>query len=123
MTLSLAFVLLSVALPLIAAAPSSEASSACTGTISSMSDVSSAVQCTTVNINSFTVPAGETFELTLEDDTTVNMSKSNSPLGARPVLTVVIFTVGDVTFGNQTWDGPLFEVKCVDHTNLLILHI
>ncbi|KAA1474608.1 endo-polygalacturonase PG1 [Dentipellis sp. KUC8613] len=65
---------------------------ACTGTISSMDDVSSAVECTTVNINSFTVPAGETFLLELADSTTVNMQ-------------------GDVSFGNKTWAGPLFQVK------------
>lgn len=57
-----------------------------------MSDVSAAVKCTTVNINSFTVPAGETFNLSLEDNTTVNM-------------------LGDITFGNKTWDGPLFQVS------------
>ncbi|GJE86370.1 glycoside hydrolase family 28 protein [Phanerochaete sordida] len=87
MALSIAFVLLSVALPLVAAAPS-----ACTGTISSMSDVAAAVKCTTVNINAFTVPAGETFNLSLEDGTTVNM-------------------LGDVTFGEKNWDGPLFQVS------------
>ncbi|THH19332.1 hypothetical protein EW146_g1805 [Bondarzewia mesenterica] len=45
----------------------------CTGTISSLDDVDGAVACTTVNINSFTVPAGETFNLELADGTTVNM--------------------------------------------------
>ncbi|TFY77220.1 hypothetical protein EWM64_g6790 [Hericium alpestre] len=64
----------------------------CTGTISSMDDVDDAVKCTTVNINSFTVPAGETFNLDLADSTTVNMQ-------------------GDVTFGNKTWDGPLFQIS------------
>ena len=77
MALSLGFVLLSVALPYALAAPQPRA---CTGTISSLSDVSSAVECTTVNINSFTVPAGETFELDLADGTTVNMSERRCPL-------------------------------------------
>ena len=55
------------------AAPQAAASSSCVGTISSLSDVSTAVQCTTVNINAFTVPAGETFNLDLLDGTTVNV--------------------------------------------------
>ena len=70
MALSLALVLLSVALPPVLAAPSARA---CTGTISSLDDVSAAVECTTVNINSFTVPAGETFNLELATGTTVNV--------------------------------------------------
>ncbi len=45
----------------------------CTGTISSLSDVSDAITCTTVNIESFTVPAGMTFNLELATGTTVNM--------------------------------------------------
>ncbi|KAI0795738.1 endo-polygalacturonase PG1 [Abortiporus biennis] len=68
------------------------AASDCTGTISSLDDVDDAVACTTVNINSFTVPAGETFNLDLAKGTTVNM-------------------LGDVTFGNKTWAGPLFQVS------------
>ncbi|KAI0332225.1 endo-polygalacturonase PG1 [Cubamyces sp. BRFM 1775] len=73
----------------IVAAP---AASDCTGTISSLDDVSAAVKCTTVNINSFTVPAGETFNLDLADGTTVNMQ-------------------GDVTFAVKDWEGPLFQVS------------
>jgi len=73
----------------IVAAP---ASSDCTGTISSLDDVDDAVACTTVNINSFTVPAGETFNLELLEGTTVNME-------------------GDVTFAVKNWDGPLFQVS------------
>ncbi len=52
------------------------AASDCTGTISSLDDVDAAVKCTTVNINSFTVPAGKTFDLKLADSTTVNLSAS-----------------------------------------------
>lgn len=48
----------------------------CTGTISSLNDVAAAVKCTTVNINSFTVPAGQTFSLSLASGSTVNMCKS-----------------------------------------------
>lgn len=67
-------------------------SSSCIGTISSLNDVSSAVQCTTVNINAFTVPAGKTFGLQLLDGTTVNV-------------------LGEIKFGNMSWAGPLFEVR------------
>lgn len=52
------------------------AASACTGSISSLDDVAAAVKCTTVNINSFTVPAGVTFDLSLLSGTTVNMRTS-----------------------------------------------
>ena len=45
----------------------------CVGTISSLSDVSAAIQCPTVNINAFTVPAGKTFSLDLLQGTTVNV--------------------------------------------------
>jgi len=54
-------------------AASAASGSSCVGTISSLNDVSSAVKCTTVNINPFTVPAGKTFMLTLLDGTTVNV--------------------------------------------------
>ncbi|KAI0030875.1 endo-polygalacturonase PG1 [Vararia minispora EC-137] len=67
-------------------------STSCTGTISSFSDVASAVKCTTVNINAFTVPAGSTLNLALLDGTTVNM-------------------LGDVTFGQLAWAGPLFQIS------------
>jgi galacturan 1,4-alpha-galacturonidase len=66
-------------------------SSSCIGTISSLDDVSSAIECTTVNINAFTVPAGQTFKLQLLDGTTVNV-------------------LGEIQFGNMSWAGPLFEV-------------
>ncbi|KAF9225462.1 glycoside hydrolase family 28 protein [Gyrodon lividus] len=75
-----------------APAPDHKSSSGCIGTISSLSDVSTAVLCTTVNINAFTVPAGETFNLDLLDGTTVNV-------------------LGEIQFGNMSWAGPLFEVK------------
>lgn len=66
--------------------------SSCVGTISSLDDVAAAVKCTTVNINSFIVPAGKTFDLSLAAGTTVNLN-------------------GDVSFGNQTWAGPLFQIS------------
>ncbi|EIW78097.1 hypothetical protein CONPUDRAFT_75768 [Coniophora puteana RWD-64-598 SS2] len=90
----LAWTALVALVPYVLAAP---ASSDCTGTISSLDDVADAVQCTTVNINSFTVPAGETFSLSLLQGTTVNMQ-------------------GNVAFGNETWSGPLFEVTGDDIT-------
>lgn len=65
-----AFVIFAAAIPCILG---TKQGTACTGTISSLDDVDDAVECTTVNINSFTVPAGETFNLDLADGTTVNM--------------------------------------------------
>ena len=64
------FVIFAAVVPSISGA---KQGTACTGTISSLDDVDAAVECTTVNINSFTVPAGETFNLDLADGTTVNM--------------------------------------------------
>ncbi|TFY82768.1 hypothetical protein EWM64_g1244 [Hericium alpestre] len=84
----------------------------CTGTISSMDDVDDAVKCTTVNINSFTVPAGETFNLDLADSTTVNMRKPLMHFFFLPLRSLATdFSEGDVTFGNKTWDGPLFQIS------------
>lgn len=85
-------------------------SSDCTGSISSLDDVDDAVACTTVNINSFTVPAGETFNLDLLTGTTVNMCAWLAP-SICPAYLVDLLIVGDVTFGNKTWAGPLFQVR------------
>ncbi|CAE6451918.1 unnamed protein product [Rhizoctonia solani] len=63
----------------------------CTGTISSLDDVADAIKCTTININSFTVPAGKTFQLDAPSGATVNL-------------------LGDVTFGVSAWAGPLFQL-------------
>lgn len=59
---------------LAAAINAAPAASDCTGTISSLDDVAAAVKCTTVVINSFTVPAGKTFDLNLASGSTVTMS-------------------------------------------------
>ncbi|KAB5596014.1 hypothetical protein CTheo_531 [Ceratobasidium theobromae] len=64
----------------------------CVGTISSMDDVAEAVKCKTVNLNGFTVPPNVTLNLSLLDNTTVNM-------------------LGNVTFGVFNWAGPLFQVS------------
>ncbi|KIJ46056.1 glycoside hydrolase family 28 protein [Sphaerobolus stellatus SS14] len=77
---------------LTAARPPSEIAKRCTGTISSLNDVTNAVACTTVNINAFTVPAGSTFNLDLLDGTTVNLN-------------------GNIAFGNVSWAGPLFQIS------------
>ncbi|RPD61569.1 endo-polygalacturonase PG1 [Lentinus tigrinus ALCF2SS1-7] len=95
--MSSTFLRLSALLVLAGAVVARPAARACTGTISSLDDVDDAVDCTTVNINSFTVPAGETFNLDLADGTTVNM-------------------LGDVTFAVKNWDGPLFQVSGKDIT-------
>ncbi|KAG2366110.1 glycoside hydrolase family 28 protein [Suillus spraguei] len=90
------FPLLALYLLVVAVAASSRSNS-CIGTISSLDDVSSAIQCTTVNINAFTVPAGQQFKLQLLDGTTVNV-------------------LGEVQFGNASWGGPLFSVSGNDIT-------
>nr|VWO98595.1 Exopolygalacturonase (ExoPG) (EC (Galacturan 1,4-alpha-galacturonidase) (Poly(1,4-alpha-D-galacturonide)galacturonohydrolase) [Ganoderma boninense] len=86
------FLGLAALLALVGAVVAAPAASDCTGTISSLDDVDDAVKCTTVVINSFTVPAGETLNLNLAQGTTVNME-------------------GDVTFAVKNWDGPLFQVS------------
>ena len=72
------------AIPIVLAAKRGEA---CIGRISSMSDVQTAVRCTTVSINAFTVPAGHTFDLSLADGTTVNLRASLSVSHLLPDLT------------------------------------
>ena len=74
-----AFLRLAALLAVVQAVFAAPAATDCTGSISSLDDVDDAVKCTTVNINMFTVPAGETFNLDLADGTTVNMSASPTP--------------------------------------------
>ncbi|KAL5507213.1 hypothetical protein ACEPAH_6669 [Sanghuangporus vaninii] len=74
------------------AATGTKAASDCTATINSLDDVSAAKECTTVNINGFTVPAGEGFSLSLASGSIVNLS-------------------GDILFGNKSWSGPLFTIS------------
>ncbi|TFK74072.1 polygalacturonase [Pluteus cervinus] len=64
----------------------------CIGEISSLDDVPTAQTCSTVNINSFTVPPGVGFTLNLTNGATVNLN-------------------GNVLFGNMSWSGPLFTVS------------
>ncbi|EPQ57695.1 hypothetical protein GLOTRDRAFT_104965 [Gloeophyllum trabeum ATCC 11539] len=85
-------VLSSIFLAGAAAAARVPRSADCTGTISSLDDVSSAQKCSTVNINGFTVPGGQGFTLSLVDGATVNLK-------------------GDVLFGNKSWAGPLFTIS------------
>ena len=77
-----AFLRIAALLAIAQAVLAAPAATDCTGTISSLDDVAAAVKCTTVNINSFTVPAGETFNLALADGTTVNM-RASSPSHPR----------------------------------------
>lgn len=67
---------------LLSALLATSAKAACTATINSLSDVSAASSCTTVNINGFTVPAGEGFTLSLASGTTVNLSEFHAFLTA-----------------------------------------
>ena len=86
------------------------ASQACTGTINSLSDVSTAVKCTTVNINGFTVPGGEGFSLSLLSGTTVNLSEYLAvPTMSKPLL--IFLLDGNILFGNKSWAGPLFTIS------------
>ncbi|KAB5590037.1 putative effector protein/Endo-polygalacturonase [Ceratobasidium theobromae] len=63
-----------VALPaILSSAAPAKPGNICTGTISSLDDVSGAQKCTNININPFTVPAGKTFTLSLLPGTTVNL--------------------------------------------------
>ncbi|KAG8951553.1 hypothetical protein FRC04_005839, partial [Tulasnella sp. 424] len=78
-------------LALTVSATASPASKRCTGTIASLDDVAAAIKCTTINISSFTVPGGSTFDLELASGTTVNL-------------------LGDITFGVSNWAGPLFQI-------------
>ena len=80
----------------------------CTATINSLDDVSGAKDCLTVNINGFTVPAGEGFTLELATGATVNMSTYIPAINCMPLSN---YTVGDVLFGNKSWAGPLFTVS------------
>ncbi|BGP43282.1 hypothetical protein JCM10449v2_007311 [Rhodotorula kratochvilovae] len=64
----------------------------CTGTIALLNDVAASVKCATVNIKSFTVPAGKTFELDLADGAVVNLK-------------------GDLKFGTKNWEGPLMLIE------------
>jgi polygalacturonase len=84
---------------------------ACVGTISSLDDVAGAITCTTININSFTVPAGKTFSLALADKTTVNLCKSDQSFNSSFIH---LLLVGDITFGTKNWAGPLFQVTGKD---------
>ncbi|PPQ90560.1 LOW QUALITY PROTEIN: hypothetical protein CVT25_015874 [Psilocybe cyanescens] len=70
------------------------ANAACSATINSLSDVADAVKCTSITLNGFTVPAGQGLSLSLASGTTVTMN-------------------GDISFGNKSWDGPLFTVRSV----------
>ncbi|KAJ7927792.1 glycoside hydrolase [Mycena leptocephala] len=64
----------------------------CTGMISSLADVAAAQVCTTIIINSFTVPGGQTFTINAAASATITMA-------------------GDVTFGFAEWAGPLMLVS------------
>ncbi|KAJ7290605.1 pectin lyase fold/virulence factor [Mycena rebaudengoi] len=64
----------------------------CTGTISSLADVAAAQVCTTIILNSFTVPGGQTFTINAATGATITMA-------------------GDITFGFAEWAGPLMLVS------------
>ncbi|KAI6025161.1 glycoside hydrolase family 28 protein [Pisolithus microcarpus 441] len=84
-------------LSILTLASATSAGSDCTGVIQSLNDVTSAVQCKTVNINGFTVPSDQPFVLNLLNGTTVNVN-------------------GDITFSDGFTKGPLFTVTGNDIT-------
>jgi hypothetical protein len=98
----------------------SVAVSACTGTISSLSDVTAAVACTTINVNGFTVPAGSTFTLSLLAETTVNIRKDPPSFSHR--LNSRTCLVGDISFGEKLWAGPLFSIRFASFLMFLLFH-
>ncbi|KAG6861908.1 hypothetical protein C0995_009858 [Termitomyces sp. Mi166 len=88
---------------------------ACTGTINSLADVSAAVACKTVNINSFTVPGGQALTLDLMDGSTVNLTGPPLPVSLMSPLpadmdskrSVVVNGNGHIFDGGGPfyWDG------------------
>ena len=60
---------------LISASPTRKRGADCTSTVDSIDDASSVGDCTTVVINAFTVPAGETLTLDFADGSTVSVSE------------------------------------------------
>ncbi|SCZ89111.1 BZ3500_MvSof-1268-A1-R1_Chr1-1g00963 [Microbotryum saponariae] len=67
-------------------------SAGCTGTISSLDDVSAALNCRTININSFKIPGGKTLNLKSSLDN------------------VVMNLLGDLYFEVEYWQGNLMLV-------------
>ena len=98
MTLNLISVFSVLALVVTSLNPSQASSlasspSPCVGTISSLDDVSDAQKCAIVNINGFTVPAGEGFTISLQSGAVVNLSKSyyaGSDFVLNLLLTVMV---------------------------------
>ncbi|KAI6115683.1 glycoside hydrolase [Pisolithus croceorrhizus] len=84
-------------LSILTLASATSTGSDCTGVIQSLNDVTSAVQCKTVNINGFTVPSDQPFVLNLLDGTQVNV-------------------YGDINFSDGFTKGPLFTVTGNDIT-------
>lgn len=90
------------------------AKAACTATINSLDDVSAASSCTTVNINGFTVPAGEGFTLSLASGTTVNLSEFHAFLTevtcTKIMKTVIYFLETRAGQGLSSPSVSLFQV-------------
>lgn len=74
-----------------ASSPPPKIGKRCTGSIQSLGDVAAAVECTTINVGGFTVPAGQTFTLPAPDNAVINLT-------------------GAITFGVAFWAGPLFVI-------------
>ena len=68
-------VLLFALVALTSASPSRKRGADCTSTVDSLDDAANVKECTTVVINGFTVPAGETLTLDFADGSTVSVSE------------------------------------------------
>jgi polygalacturonase len=91
----------------VGAAPSS---TGCTGTINSLSSIAAAVECTTIVIDAFTVPAGETFSMTVLSGSSITMGMCISIARCLVFFSANAHAAGDVTFAEEHWAGPLFEL-------------
>jgi hypothetical protein len=74
----------------------------------------------TINVNGFTVPAGSTFALSLLAGTTVNIRKA-PPLSAHGPNSRTCL-VGDISFGEKLWAGPLFSIRFASSLMFLLFH-
>ncbi|KAF5343851.1 hypothetical protein D9758_015878 [Tetrapyrgos nigripes] len=91
----------------------------CTGTISSLSDVAAAQECTTVVINAFTVTAGQTFTLNPADGATVTMN-GDVTFGFKSFTIVTAANTENLVSNRDPvlfqWAGPLMIVEGNDIT-------
>ena len=103
------FVHLIALFALVAAVPSRKRATSCT--VSSLDDASDLSDCSTVTIEGFTVPAGETLTMKFADGATVTVSKYPNLFHAELRDLTQYSQAGNVLFGNVSWDGPLVKMS------------